>query len=86
MAGNNGSILLIEYGSISDARVDDVTDNGNSTDTDEDGEASGLNSLIGQLTLLIIVLSVVGSVIARLVPWRFSKNRGSSLFDADLED
>jgi hypothetical protein len=86
VAGNNGSILLIEYGSISDAPADDVTDNGNSTDTDEDGEVSGLNSLIGQLALLIILLSVVGSVFGRLVPWRFSKNKGSSLFDADLED
>jgi hypothetical protein len=38
------------------------------------------------LALLIILLSVVGSVIGRLVPWRFSKNKGSSLFDADLED
>jgi hypothetical protein len=86
VAGNNGSILLIQYGSISDAPADDVTDNGNSTDTDEDGEVSGLNSLIGQLALLIILLSVVGSVFGRLVPWRFSKNKGSSLFDADLED
>jgi hypothetical protein len=86
VAGNNGSILLIEYGSISDAPVDDVTDNGNSTDTDEDGEVPGLNSLIGQLALLIILLSVVGSVIGNLVRWRFSKNKGSSLFDADLED
>jgi hypothetical protein len=38
------------------------------------------------LALLIILLSVVGSVFGRLVPWRFSKNKGSSLFDADLED
>ena len=86
VAGNNGSILIIEYGSMTDARVDDITDNGNSTDTGEDGDVSGLNPLIGQATLLIIVLSIVGSVVARFVSRRFPTSGESSLFDADLED
>jgi hypothetical protein len=57
VAGNDGSMLLIESGTISDTQVNNGTQNGNGTDSGDDGESSETNSLVMPLIFVVIALA-----------------------------
>ena len=57
VAGNDGSMLLIESGTISDTQVNNGTQNGNGTDSGDGGESSETNSLVMPLIFVVIALA-----------------------------
>ena len=85
VAGNDGSMLLIESGTISDTQVNNGTQNGNGTNAGGNGGSSEANSLVVPLILVVIALAAAILVLqATRKPSSDNMEDGPS--DAEMED
>jgi hypothetical protein len=85
VAGNDGSMLLIESGTISDTQVNNGTQNGNGTAAGGNDGSSEANSLVVPLILVVIALAAAILVLqGTRKPSSGNMEDGPS--DAEIED
>jgi hypothetical protein len=85
VAGNDGSMLLIESGTISDTQVNNGTQNGNGTAAGGNDGSSEANSLVVPLILVVIALAAAILVLqGTRKPSSGNMEDGPS--DAEMED
>ena len=85
VAGNDGSMLLIETGILSDTQENDGTQNGNDSDVEDDSGNSETNSLVVPLIFVVIALSAA-ILVLQGTRRRSSDDLAEGHSNAELED
>ena len=85
VAGNDGSMLLIESGTISDTQVNNGTQNGNGTAAGGNDGSSEANSLVVPLILVVIALAAA-ILVLQGTRKPSSDNMEDGPSDAEMED